>query len=86
VNQDVANAWGSPRGYRISPGAGSIHRSIARKSPFNAHSGHANQHVAVTRRKETELSSSAALNQNMAANPLASLLNPSAPERRISQD
>lgn len=71
VNKDVQNKWGMSRGYRISPGAGSIHRTVSRESPFNKrNSNHAKTHVAITQQKDTEPSSSAAMNQNLAYDPL----------------
>ena len=73
VNNASLNRWDSPRGYRISPGAGSIHRTVSANSPFNRkNANHAKTHLAVSKRKETELSSSAAMNQNLGLDPLVS--------------
>lgn len=70
VNKDQKNKWGVPRGYRIVPGLSNVHLA-SMNSPFFLKSGqYAKQAFAVSKRKDTEPSSSAALNQNVPEAPL----------------
>jgi primary-amine oxidase len=87
VNNASLNRWGSHRGYRVSPGAGSIHRTVSAHSPFNRmNSNHAKTHLAISKRKETEPSSSAAMNQNLGMNPLVCLLFQSTVDNTVPLD
>ncbi|KAH8714642.1 copper amine oxidase [Ilyonectria robusta] len=70
INKDKVNKWGVPRGYRIVPGLSNVHLA-SMKSPFFLKSAEfAKQAFAVSRQKDSEHSSSAALNQNAPAAPL----------------
>lgn len=70
VNKDQKNKWGVPRGYRIVPGLSNVHLA-SMNSPFFLKSGqYAKQAFAVSKQKDSEPSSSAALNQNIPEAPL----------------
>ncbi|KAH9428700.1 hypothetical protein MCOR27_006242 [Pyricularia oryzae] len=70
VNKDKKNKWGEDRGYRIVPGLSNIHLASQRSPFFLKSAQFAKQFLAVSRQKDTEPGSSAALNQNVPEAPL----------------
>ena len=63
VNKDAPNPWGELRGYRIAPGYGSpIHLTPINSTIAGATANFATHHLYVTKRKDTEPSSSSRLN------------------------
>ncbi|TLD30725.1 hypothetical protein PspLS_03075 [Pyricularia sp. CBS 133598] len=70
VNKDKKNKWGEDRGYRIVPGLSNIHLASMRSPFFLKSAQFAKQFLGVSRQKDTEPDSSAALNQNVPAAPL----------------
>ncbi|KAJ3512039.1 hypothetical protein NLJ89_g3755 [Agrocybe chaxingu] len=69
VNQDVKNAWGYPRGYVIHPGYSPIHNTVVGSKRLLNNANWARYNLAVSRRKETEPSSSTMWNLHLPGNP-----------------
>ncbi|CAA7259438.1 unnamed protein product [Cyclocybe aegerita] len=75
VNQDVKNAWGYPRGYVIHPGYSSIHNTVVGSKRLLNNANWARYNLAVSRRKETEPSSSTMWNLHLPGNPVVDFHN-----------
>ncbi|KZV97864.1 amine oxidase catalytic domain-containing protein [Exidia glandulosa HHB12029] len=69
VNTDEKNAWGVPRGYQIIPGMSPIHNTVVGSKRLLKNANWAKDNMAVTRRHETEPSSSSAWNQHLPGAP-----------------
>ncbi|KAF7289645.1 Amine oxidase catalytic domain-containing protein [Mycena chlorophos] len=69
LNQEELNKWGNPRGYAIHPGMSPIHLTNLNNKRTEKNMNFAKQHIGVTRRKETELSSSSMWNINLPGDP-----------------
>lgn len=69
VNRDAPNRWGNPRGYAILPGLSPVHLTAAGSKRLLKNADWAKDNFAVTRRKETEPSSSSMWNMHLAAAP-----------------
>ncbi|KAF9266155.1 amine oxidase catalytic domain-containing protein [Marasmius fiardii PR-910] len=69
VNADKQNAWGSPRGYAIHPGYNPVHTTIVGSKRVLENANWARYNLAVSKRKETEPSSSSMWNLQMPADP-----------------
>ncbi|KDR84410.1 hypothetical protein GALMADRAFT_220168 [Galerina marginata CBS 339.88] len=69
VNQDVTNAWGYPRGYAIHPGQSPVHNTVVGSKRLLNNANWARYNLAVSRRKETEPSSSSMWNLNLPGSP-----------------
>ncbi|KAF2020584.1 copper amine oxidase [Aaosphaeria arxii CBS 175.79] len=70
INKAHTNKWGLPRGYRVIPGLSNVHLA-SHTNPFFLKNGEAyKQAFAVSRHHDTEPHSSAALNQNLPADPM----------------
>ncbi|KAK1234331.1 hypothetical protein PQX77_002470 [Marasmius sp. AFHP31] len=70
VNQDNKNAWGYPRGYIVHAGLNPVHTGVvgSKRTLENAH--WARYNLAVSKRKETEPSSSSMWNMNLPGAPV----------------
>jgi primary-amine oxidase len=69
LNQNITNTWGEYRAYRLMPGHhGTV--SFANSTILKKNAQWYHHHVSVTLQKDTEPSSSAALNQNLPWDPL----------------
>ncbi|KAF8887255.1 amine oxidase catalytic domain-containing protein [Gymnopilus junonius] len=69
VNQDVKNRWGYPRGYAIHPGNSPIHNTVIGSKRLLHNANWARYNLAVSRRKETEPSSSSMWNLQLSGAP-----------------
>ncbi|KAG1752406.1 copper amine oxidase [Suillus paluster] len=69
VNQEETNKWGTPRGYAIHPGYSPIHNTVVGSKRLLKNANWARYNLAVSRRKETEPSSSSLWNFNLPGNP-----------------
>ncbi|PPQ65732.1 hypothetical protein CVT24_011765 [Panaeolus cyanescens] len=69
VNQEEKNAWGSSRGYAIHPGVNPIHNTVVGSKRLLNNANWARYNLAVSRRKDTEPSSSSMWNQHLSAAP-----------------
>ncbi|KAJ7763953.1 amine oxidase catalytic domain-containing protein [Mycena maculata] len=69
VNEEELNRWGYPRGYAIHPGVSPIHLTNlnSKRTQHNANFG--KHHLAVSRRKDSEPSSSSMWNLNLPGAP-----------------
>ncbi|KAK4686906.1 hypothetical protein P7C73_g3209, partial [Tremellales sp. Uapishka_1] len=68
INEDEKNAWGNPRGYTIHPGP-LVHLTNLDAKRTEKNVNWAKHHLAVSRRKETEPSSSSTWNINLPGAP-----------------
>ncbi|KAK5080925.1 hypothetical protein LTR05_008241 [Lithohypha guttulata] len=69
LNENVTNAWGEPRGYRLVPGKSDLHLTIL-DSPWSfKNSEFAKSHLAVTRQHDTEPYSNSWQNINLPMAP-----------------
>ncbi|KAH7926787.1 amine oxidase catalytic domain-containing protein [Leucogyrophana mollusca] len=69
VNQNETNKWGVPRGYAIHPGYSPVHNTIVGSKRLLNNANWARYNLAVSRRKETEPSSSSMWNFNLPGAP-----------------
>ncbi|THU91038.1 amine oxidase catalytic domain-containing protein [Dendrothele bispora CBS 962.96] len=69
VNQDAKNAWENPRGYVLHPGASPIHNTVVGSKRLLENANWARYNLAVSRRKDTEPSSSTMWNANLPGSP-----------------
>ncbi|KAG6369484.1 amine oxidase catalytic domain-containing protein [Boletus reticuloceps] len=69
VNQEERNKWGTIRGYAIHPGYSPIHTTVVGSKRALNNANWARYNLAVSRRKETEPSSSSIWNFNLPAAP-----------------
>ncbi|KAJ7067387.1 amine oxidase catalytic domain-containing protein [Mycena amicta] len=69
LNQEELNRWGNPRGYAIHPGMSPIHLTNLNNKRTEKNMNFAKHHVGVSRRKETELTSSSMWNINLPGDP-----------------
>ncbi|KAF8545995.1 amine oxidase catalytic domain-containing protein, partial [Imleria badia] len=69
VNQEEKNKWGTVRGYAIHPGYSPIHGTVVGSKRLLHNANWARYNLAVSRRKETEPSSSSVWNFNLPGAP-----------------
>lgn len=69
VNQEETNKWGTSRGYAIHPGYSPIHNTVVGSKRLLKNANWARYNLAVSRRKETEPSSSSMWNFNLPGSP-----------------
>jgi len=69
VNQEEKNKWGHARGYSIHPGYSPIHSTLVGSKRLLKNADWAQYNLAVSRRKETEPSSSSMWNMNLPGAP-----------------
>ena len=77
VNQDAKNSWGHPRGYTIHPGT-LCHLTNLESKRTEKNVNWAKHHIAVSRRKDEEPSSSSPWNGNLPGAPPVDFYNVSA--------
>ncbi|KAG7097491.1 hypothetical protein E1B28_004833 [Marasmius oreades] len=71
VNQDVKNRWGYPKGYIIHPGYNPVHATVVGSNKLTLENANwAKYNLAVSKRKETEPSSSSMWNMNLPGSPV----------------
>ncbi|KAI0659027.1 amine oxidase catalytic domain-containing protein [Cubamyces menziesii] len=70
VNKDAKNRWGIPRGYAIHPGYSPIHNTVVGSKRLLNNANWARYNLAVSKRKETERSSSCQWNLNLPGDPV----------------
>ncbi|KAJ7168667.1 amine oxidase catalytic domain-containing protein [Mycena filopes] len=69
VNEEELNRWGYPRGYAIHPGVSPIHLTNLDSKRTEHNVNFAKHHLAVSRRKDSEPSSSSMWNINLPGAP-----------------
>ncbi|KAG8218933.1 amine oxidase catalytic domain-containing protein [Butyriboletus roseoflavus] len=69
VNQEEKNKWGTVRGYAIHPGYSPIHGTVVGSKRLLKNANWARYNLAISRRKETEPSSSSVWNFNLPGAP-----------------
>ncbi|KAJ7447063.1 amine oxidase catalytic domain-containing protein [Mycena galericulata] len=69
VNEEELNRWGYPRGYAIHPGVSPIHLTNLDSKRTRNNVNFAKHHMAVSRRKDSEPSSSSMWNINLPGAP-----------------
>ncbi|KAF7325587.1 Amine oxidase catalytic domain-containing protein [Mycena kentingensis (nom. inval.)] len=69
VNLEEKNKWGNPRGYAIHPGMSPIHLTNLDSKRTQDNMNFAKHHVGVSRRKDTEPTSSSMWNINLPGGP-----------------
>ncbi|KAJ7111935.1 amine oxidase catalytic domain-containing protein [Mycena epipterygia] len=69
VNEEELNRWGYPRGYAIHPGISPIHLTNLDSKRTHNNVNFAKHHLAVSRRKDSEPSSSSMWNINLPGAP-----------------
>ncbi|KAJ6619998.1 amine oxidase catalytic domain-containing protein [Mycena sp. CBHHK59/15] len=69
VNEEELNRWGYPRGYAIHPGISPIHLTNLDSKRTRSNVNFAKHHLAVSRRKDSEPSSSSMWNINLPGAP-----------------
>ncbi|KAJ7600601.1 copper amine oxidase [Mycena floridula] len=69
INQAEKNSWGHPRGYAIHPGSSPVHNTVVGSKRMLNNANFARYNLAVSRRKETEPSSSSMWNGNLPGLP-----------------
>ncbi|KAL0576592.1 hypothetical protein V5O48_005385 [Marasmius crinis-equi] len=70
VNQEERNAWGYPKGYMIHPGFNPVYSSVTASRRTLENANWAKYNMAVSKRKETEPSSSSMWNMNLPGAPV----------------
>ncbi|TFK81174.1 amine oxidase catalytic domain-containing protein [Polyporus arcularius HHB13444] len=70
VNQDARNRWGIPRGYAIHPGYSPIHNTVVGSKRLLNNANWARYNLAVSKRKDTEPTSSSQWNMNLPGDPV----------------
>ncbi|KAI0260015.1 copper amine oxidase [Gloeopeniophorella convolvens] len=69
VNRNETNRWGTPRGYAIHPGYNPVHNTVVGSRRLLNNADWARYNFAVSRRKESERSSSSMWNMNLPGAP-----------------
>ncbi|KAG1806446.1 amine oxidase catalytic domain-containing protein [Suillus plorans] len=69
VNTDETNKWGIPRGYAIHPGYSPVYNTVVGSKRLLKNANWARYNLAVSRRKDTEPSSSSMWNFNLPGAP-----------------
>ncbi|KAE9393097.1 amine oxidase catalytic domain-containing protein [Gymnopus androsaceus JB14] len=69
VNQEEKNRWGSPRGYAIYAGYNPVHNTVVGSRRLLNNANWARYNLAVSRRRDTEISSSSMWNMNLPGAP-----------------
>jgi len=75
VNKDAHNRWGIARGYAIHPGYSPVHNTVVGSKRLLNNANWARYNLAVSRRKETEPTSSSMWNQNLPGAPMVDFHN-----------
>ncbi|KAJ7081806.1 amine oxidase catalytic domain-containing protein [Mycena belliarum] len=75
VNEEELNRWGYPRGYAIHPGMSPIHLTNLDSKRTQDNVNFAKHHLAVSRRKDSEPSSSSMWNINLPGAPTVNFYN-----------
>ncbi|KAF9806666.1 hypothetical protein IEO21_08603 [Rhodonia placenta] len=70
VNTEALNRWGIARGYAVHPGYSPIYNTVVGSKRLLNNANWARYNLAVSRRKETEPSSSSMWNQNLPGAPM----------------
>ncbi|EIW55896.1 amine oxidase catalytic domain-containing protein [Trametes versicolor FP-101664 SS1] len=70
VNKDAKNRWGIPRGYAIHPGYSPVHNTVVGSKRLLENANWARYNLAVSKRKETEPTSSSQWNLNLPGDPM----------------
>ncbi|KAI0916381.1 hypothetical protein AcV5_003338 [Taiwanofungus camphoratus] len=70
VNTAERNHWNIPRGYAIHPGYSPVHNTVVGSKRLLNNANWARYNLAVSRRKETEPTSSSMWNQNLPGEPM----------------
>ncbi|THH32251.1 hypothetical protein EUX98_g1956 [Antrodiella citrinella] len=70
VNKQQTNSWGLPRGYAIHPGDSPIRNTVVGSKRLLNNANWARYNMAVSKRKDTELSSSNMFNFNLPGAPV----------------
>ncbi|KAF9266153.1 amine oxidase catalytic domain-containing protein [Marasmius fiardii PR-910] len=71
VNKDFKNQWGYPRGYIVHPGYNPVRATVVGNNKRTSENAHwAKYNLAVSKRKETEPSSSSMWNMNLPGAPV----------------
>ncbi|KAH9914348.1 amine oxidase catalytic domain-containing protein [Fomitopsis serialis] len=70
VNRDEKNKWGIPRGYAIHPGYNPVYNTVVGSKRLLENANWARYNLAVSKRKETEPTSSSMWNQNLPGDPM----------------
>ncbi|KAJ7846914.1 amine oxidase catalytic domain-containing protein [Mycena leptocephala] len=69
VNEEELNRWGYPRGYAIHPGVSPVHLTNLNSKRTQNNANFGKHHLAVSRRKDSEPSSSSMWNLNLPGAP-----------------
>lgn len=69
ANKDALNSWGHPRGYSIRPGPSPVHLTVVGSKMLENNANWAKHNLAVTRRKDSEPSSSSMWNGQLPGAP-----------------
>ncbi|CCM06294.1 uncharacterized protein FIBRA_08545 [Fibroporia radiculosa] len=70
VNREEKNIWGVPRGYAIHAGYSPVHNTVVGSKRLLNNANWARYNLAVSKRKETEPTSSSMWNQNLPGAPM----------------
>ncbi|KAF9535149.1 copper amine oxidase [Crepidotus variabilis] len=70
VNRDAKNKWGNLRGYAIHPGYSPIHNTVVGSKRLLNNANWARYNLAISKRKETEPSSSSMWNLHLPGDPM----------------
>ncbi|KDQ64574.1 hypothetical protein JAAARDRAFT_28216 [Jaapia argillacea MUCL 33604] len=70
VNSEEKNSWGNPRGYAIHPGYSPIRNTVVGSKRLLNNANWARYNLAVSKRKETEPTSSSMWNMNLPGDPV----------------
>lgn len=70
VNREKTNRWNTPRGYAIHPGYSPIHNTVVGSKRLLNNANWARYNLAVSRRKDTEPTSSSMWNLNLPGAPM----------------
>ncbi|KAI0646161.1 amine oxidase catalytic domain-containing protein [Trametes meyenii] len=70
VNKDALNRWGIPRGYAIHPGYSPVHNTVVGSKRLLNNANWARYNLAVSKRKDTEPTSSCQWNLNLPGHPM----------------
>ncbi|PSR74266.1 hypothetical protein PHLCEN_2v10010 [Hermanssonia centrifuga] len=75
VNKAKTNRWDIPRGYAIHPGYSPVHNTVVGSKRLLNNANWARYNLAVSRRKDTEPSSSSMWNMNLPGGPMVDFHN-----------
>ncbi|KAI0091340.1 amine oxidase catalytic domain-containing protein [Irpex rosettiformis] len=70
INQDKKNKWDIARGYAVHPGYSPVHNTVVGSKRLLDNANWARYNLAVSRRKETEPTSSSMWNMNLPGKPM----------------